>query len=144
MSEPPKLQNFPPPPPRIYKHAREIYITLYVKNIPLFVATCLIILITHAFRHVWRNSSLPPPSVPPGLPTDIRSWTIEQVVKYFQFTPECRDYADIFHEQEVDGTALLLLTHESLVKCLGIKLGRALKIMMHVEELRKRFDVQNQ
>ena len=65
------------------------------------------------------------------------------MVKYFQFTADCRDHADLFHEQEVDGTALLLLTHESLVKCLGIKLGRALKIMVHVEDLRKQFVAKN-
>ena len=68
---------------------------------------------------------------------DVRSWTIAQVVRFFESTSDCKDYASIFREQEVDGTALLLLTHESLVKCLGIKLGRALKIMVHVEELQK-------
>lgn len=73
----------------------------------------------------------------PGLPVDVRSWTITQVVKFFESTSDCKDYAAVFREQEVDGTALLLLTHESLVKCLGIKLGRALKIMVHVEELQK-------
>lgn len=65
-----------------------------------------------------------------------------QVVHYFHSTSDCRDFAELFREQEVDGTALLLLSHESLVKCLGIKLGRALKIMVHVEELRKEYESQ--
>jgi len=75
-----------------------------------------------------------------GLPADPHSWTVEQVVHYFYSTSDCRDFAELFREQEVDGTALLLLSHESLVKCLGIKLGRALKIMVHVEELRKEYE----
>jgi hypothetical protein len=75
--------------------------------------------------------------IPAGLPVDVRSWTVSEVVKFFESTTDCKDYAAMFKEQEVDGTALLLLTHESLVKCLGIKLGRALKIMVHVEELQK-------
>ena len=58
-------------------------------------------------------------------------------MNFFSKTPDCSSFAELFREQEVDGAALLLLTHESLVKCLGLKLGRALKIMMHVEELRK-------
>ena len=49
----------------------------------------------------------------------------------------------MFQEQEVDGTALLLLSHENLVKCLGIKLGRAVKIMAHVEELKLQFEKQS-
>ena len=72
-----------------------------------------------------------------GLPVDVKSWTIAEVVRFFESTSDCKDYAPLFREQEVDGTALLLLTHESLVKCLGMKLGRALKIMVHVEELQK-------
>ena len=62
------------------------------------------------------------------------------MVAYFRSTVDCSNYADILSEQEVDGTALLLLTHESLVKCLGLKLGRALKIMLHVNELRKEYE----
>ena len=95
------------------------------------------------------NNSLPfflsasfSPSI--GVPSDSRLWSIEQVVRYFEGTADCADYADLFREQEVDGTALLLLTHESLVKCLGIKLGRALKIMVHVEDLRKIYENQIQ
>jgi hypothetical protein len=65
---------------------------------------------------------------------------MDDVMKYFQSTSDCKDFCDIFAEQEVDGTALLLLTHEALVKCLGIKLGRAVKIMAHVEALKRFFE----
>ena len=59
---------------------------------------------------------------------------------FFESTSDCKDYAAIFRDHEVDGIALLLLTHELLVKCLGIKLGRALKIMVHVKELQNLYD----
>ena len=65
---------------------------------------------------------------------------MEQVVEYFLSTSDCKDFSDLFAEQEVDGTALLLLTHEALVKCLGIKLGRAVKIMAHVDILKHHQD----
>lgn len=72
----------------------------------------------------------------PGLPADIRQWSVAQVVEYFKSTPDCKNYVDLFEMQEVDGIALLLLTHEALVKCLGIKLGRAVKIMNRVQQLK--------
>ena len=77
-----------------------------------------------------------PSSSPAGLPVDVRSWTIPQVVKFFESTSDCKDYASMFREQEVDGTALLLFTLDSL-KSFGIKLGPALKIMAHVKNLQK-------
>jgi len=87
--------------------------------------------------HVVNGSNISdlPPSPHAGLPVDVRSWTIPQVVKFFESTSDCKDYASVFCEQEVNGTALLLLTHESL-KSLGMKLGPALMIMAHVEKLR--------
>lgn len=73
---------------------------------------------------------------PSGLSSDVRLWTVSHVVHYFKSTMDCLEYVDLFESQEVDGIALLLLTHETLVKCLGIKLGRALKIMNRVTELK--------
>ena len=58
------------------------------------------------------------------------------MVEYFKSTNDCQGYVDLFEAQEVDGIALLLLTHEALVKCLGIKLGRAVKIMNRVYKLK--------
>ena len=62
------------------------------------------------------------------------------VVNYFKSTTDCQEYVELFEAQEVDGVALLLLTHETLVKCLGIKLGRALKIMNRVTDLKRYHD----
>ena len=78
------------------------------------------------------------------LPSNVRSWTMSQVVHYFRSSSDCTDFADLFSEQEIDGTALLLLTHEALVKCLGIKLGRAVKIMAHVDLLKHLFETKSQ
>ncbi len=76
------------------------------------------------------------------VPTDVRQWTVNHVVQYFKSMADCCNFADLFEAQEADGITLLLLTHETLVKCLGVKLGLALKIMQRVEEL-KRFQNQN-
>ena len=61
-------------------------------------------------------------------------------MEYFKSTSDCKGYVDLFETQEVDGIALLLLTHETLVKCLGIKLGRTVKIMSRVQELKVYYD----
>ena len=82
------------------------------------------------------ETNFPSSVPPPDLPVDVHSWTIPQVVKFFESTSDCKDYAPVFQEQEVDGMALLLLTHETL-KSLGIKLGPASKIMAHVVKLQK-------
>ena len=71
-----------------------------------------------------------------GLSSNICNWSVERVVQYFSTIQDCWDCVGMFREHELDGSALLLLTHESLVKCLGFKLGPALKVMQHVEELR--------
>ena len=68
------------------------------------------------------------------LPVDVSKWTTHDVLNFFQAKPECQNLAPLLEEQEIDGQALLLLTHDSLVKCLGIKLGPALKVMSAIFE----------
>ena len=42
----------------------------------------------------------------------------------------------LLEDQEIDGQALLLLSQDTMVKCLGIKLGPALKVRKDcIEEL---------
>ena len=67
---------------------------------------------------------------------DPGSWTIQRVVQYFSETTDCKEFATVCEKQEIDGSALLTLTAETLVKCLDIKLGPATKIVRHVEKLR--------
>ena len=64
----------------------------------------------------------------PLLPADVGSWSTEEVERYFESTGECSPIASVLRDQEIDGEALLLLSHDSLVKCLGMKLGPALKV----------------
>ena len=67
---------------------------------------------------------------------DVLKWSVRDVGHYFESTVDCRDHSSLLEDQEVDGAALLLITSDTLVKCLSIKLGPALKIMMHVERLK--------
>lgn len=62
-------------------------------------------------------------------PLDVSKWTTTDVLQHFETKPDCQTIAPLLEEQEIDGQALLLLTHDSLVKCLGIKLGPALKVI---------------
>lgn len=66
------------------------------------------------------------------LPLDVTKWGVAEVVKFFQSKSECQVFAPILKEQEIDGPALLLLSHDSLVKCLDIKLGPALKVSVYM------------
>ena len=56
---------------------------------------------------------------------------------YFKSTKDCQEFASVFDDQEVDGCALLQLTDEVLYRCLSLPLGRVVKIMAHVDELKK-------
>ena len=65
-------------------------------------------------------------------------WPV-QVVEVYQFIyhlPGCREYADEFRSQEIDGQALLLLKEDHLMQAMNIKLGPALKICSKINSLR--------
>lgn len=47
----------------------------------------------------------------------------------------CEDLAPQFLSQEIDGQALLLLKEEHLMSTMNIKLGPALKICAHINNL---------
>ena len=50
--------------------------------------------------------------------------------------PGCEELASQFLSQEIDGQALLLLKEEHLMTTMNIKLGPALKICAHINNLR--------
>lgn len=54
----------------------------------------------------------------------------------FLFPPGCEDLASQFLSQEIDGQALLLLKEEHLMSTMNIKLGPALKICAHINNLK--------
>ncbi|EDO25812.1 predicted protein, partial [Nematostella vectensis] len=67
----------------------------------------------------------------------VSSWTVGEVVSFIE-SRDCRKFADVFREQEVDGKALMLLSLEEIYKVLGVTLGPALKLQDDVQILRKR------
>lgn len=67
------------------------------------------------------------------LPND---WTVDDVCKYIASIPDAADFADEFRDQEIDGSALLLIQEEHLVNSMSFTLGRALKLCAYIDKLR--------
>ncbi|KAM9340384.1 polyhomeotic-like protein 1 [Symphorus nematophorus] len=84
----------------------------------------------------------PPPPLPtessaPGcLPTSPGQWSVEEVSQFISSLQGCEELASQFLSQEIDGQALLLLKEEHLMSTMNIKLGPALKICAHINNLR--------
>ena len=75
-------------------------------------------------------------SLSQDLPVDVSKWTVSDVSKFFEPKPDCLPIMPLLEDQEIDGQALLLLSQDTMVKCLGIKLGPALKVRKDcIEEL---------
>ena len=62
---------------------------------------------------------------------------MEQVVKYFESTSNCKAFTKFCQEEEIDGDSLFRLSKDLLIKY-KIKAGLAVKVMRHVEELKSR------
>ena len=65
----------------------------------------------------------------------VSSWSVQQVVKYFNSTTDCKSFAQVCEDQRMDGDSLLILTEDTLVK-FDVKMGPAFKIMQHVNALK--------
>ncbi|KAK5614856.1 hypothetical protein CRENBAI_010911 [Crenichthys baileyi] len=83
----------------------------------------------------------PPPAVtessaPNCLPASPTQWTVEEVSQFISSLQGCEELASQFLSQEIDGQALLLLKEEHLMSTMNIKLGPALKICAHINNLR--------
>ncbi|XP_059205156.1 polyhomeotic-like protein 1 [Centropristis striata] len=84
----------------------------------------------------------PPPPLPtessaPGcLASSPAHWSVEEVSQFISSLQGCEDLASQFLSQEIDGQALLLLKEEHLMSTMNIKLGPALKICAHINNLR--------
>ena len=66
----------------------------------------------------------------------LSQWNCSDVVCFLRET-DCAKYADIFEEQDIDGKALILLTEDTLTRLLKIKIGPAIKIHRHVQNLKR-------
>ncbi|XP_043267271.1 polycomb protein SCMH1 [Venturia canescens] len=71
--------------------------------------------------------------------TEPAEWTIDDVIHYISTTdPALGIHADLFRIHEIDGKALLLLTSDTMMKYMGLKLGPALKIYNLVNRINGR------
>uniref|UniRef100_H3DFW1 Scm polycomb group protein like 4 n=1 Tax=Tetraodon nigroviridis TaxID=99883 RepID=H3DFW1_TETNG len=70
---------------------------------------------------------------------DPSSWGVEEVVSFIKDAdPQALGpHADTFRRHEIDGDALLLLKSEMMMKYLGLKLGPALKLSYHIDNLKQ-------
>ncbi|ELU13216.1 hypothetical protein CAPTEDRAFT_167868 [Capitella teleta] len=64
-------------------------------------------------------------------------WSIDEVAQYFSNIGFIHQ-SEIFREQEIDGRSLLLLKRSDVLTGLSFKLGPALKIYSHVQQLQLR------
>uniref|UniRef100_A0A0P4WIH2 Histone acetyltransferase n=1 Tax=Scylla olivacea TaxID=85551 RepID=A0A0P4WIH2_SCYOL len=79
----------------------------------------------------WDNN-IYDPEVP-----NVTHWTVEQIMEYFN-EKGFKMVSDVFKEQDIDGTALLMLTRADVLMGLNLKLGPALKVYKHVRILQTR------
>ncbi|KAF6716587.1 Polycomb protein SCMH1 [Oryzias melastigma] len=69
---------------------------------------------------------------------DPNLWTVEEVMQYIRdIDPVLAPHADLFRKHEIDGKALLLLRSDMIMKYMGLKLGPALKLIFHIDKLKK-------
>lgn len=66
------------------------------------------------------------------LPADMTSWSVSDVTHFVQSLKGCEDYSPVFRDQAIDGEILPVLTEDHLLQNMGLKLGPALKIRLHV------------
>ncbi|XP_028902779.1 sex comb on midleg-like protein 4 isoform X2 [Ornithorhynchus anatinus] len=89
-----------------------------------------------------RRAASPSPDWQPAAGPWGRSpsaWTVDDVVCFVEgvdpraFGP----HAALFRKHEIDGSALLLLKSDMVMKYLGLKLGPALKLCYHIDKLKQ-------
>ncbi|KAM4796800.1 sex comb on midleg-like protein 2 [Rhinophrynus dorsalis] len=70
---------------------------------------------------------------------DPATWSIEDVMRFVKEADPLAlaPHAELFKRHEIDGTALLLLRSDMIMKYMGLKLGPALKLCYHIERLKQ-------
>ncbi|VDP87376.1 unnamed protein product [Echinostoma caproni] len=71
-----------------------------------------------------------------GLPGP-HSWSTSMVGNFVSTLPGCKQFANKFVENEIDGAALLCLEQHDLMQILGMKLGPAVKVFSAIQTLRR-------
>lgn len=72
----------------------------------------------------------------PEIP-NVTHWTVEQIMEHFN-GKGFEDFTQVFRDQDIDGTALLMLTRSDVLMGLNLKLGPALKIYKQIRILQTR------
>uniref|UniRef100_A0A8C1I9B5 Scm like with four mbt domains 1 n=1 Tax=Cyprinus carpio TaxID=7962 RepID=A0A8C1I9B5_CYPCA len=82
----------------------------------------------------------PRTEAPPKLCLDSSplEWSVTDVVRFIR-TTDCAPLARIFKDQEIDGQALLLLNLPTVQECMDLKLGPAIKLCHHIEQVKLAF-----
>ncbi|XP_065176518.1 uncharacterized protein LOC135806284 isoform X2 [Sycon ciliatum] len=69
-----------------------------------------------------------------------KTWTVDDVKSYFE-NSECSSHVSTLVDQEIDGNAMLLLTPDTLVRFMGLRLGPSLKICGRVDGLKTKWGI---
>ncbi|XP_034934772.1 lethal(3)malignant brain tumor-like protein 3 isoform X2 [Chelonus insularis] len=88
--------------------------------------------------HVWAKHSNALNRVVSKQNTNPRRWSNEEVIKFIQSVPNCKDVGSIFRQHSIDGEAFLMLTQDDLVTLLGLRLGPAIKLYNSIVLLRQK------
>lgn len=63
-------------------------------------------------------------------------YQVTDVYDFILNLPGCKEYAEEFRSQEIDGAALMLLKEDHLMSAMGMKLGPALKVYSKINALK--------
>ncbi|XP_043269397.1 lethal(3)malignant brain tumor-like protein 3 isoform X2 [Venturia canescens] len=88
--------------------------------------------------HIWAKHSNALNRVVAKQHTNPRRWSNEEVIKFIQSVPNCKEIGSIFRKHSIDGEAFLMLTQEDLITLLGLRLGPAIKLYNSIVLLRRR------
>ncbi|XP_076291350.1 lethal (3) malignant brain tumor isoform X3 [Lasioglossum baleicum] len=88
--------------------------------------------------HIWAKHSNALNRVVAKQNTNPRRWSNEEVIKFIQSMPNCKEIGNIFRKHNIDGEAFLMLTQEDLVSLLELRLGPAIKLYNSIVLLRRR------
>lgn len=67
--------------------------------------------------------------------SDVTRWSVEQVARYVASIPGCRDYAETFRQEQIDGACLIRLTERHLLGVIKMKLGPAIRLLQSISSL---------
>lgn len=88
--------------------------------------------------HIWAKHSGALNRVVAKQTGNPRRWSNEEVIKFIQSLPNCKEIGTIFRKHNIDGEAFLMLTQEDLMSLLGLRLGPAIKLYNSIVLLRRK------